>query len=671
MLSYRVAALETDLKKDHVGEVCSHEIFVGQVISDSYTILRAIGSGGRATVYLAHDEQLQQNVALKIWHRYLNTDAINKERFRREAKIAAMLDHPYIVRVRSFGHHEEMPFLIMEYIPGQSLDHYIKQFGPLCGEDFKSIFTAIASALSYAHQNHVLHRDIKPGNIVVNRNELEHPKLVDFGMARVIEESEGIAQHLTRTTAVAGSPAYMSPEQCQGKPVDVRSDIYSLGVTMYEAVTGRLLFDADSELAVMSMHLNDEPVFPPNCAAGAHLRQIILTCLNKDPADRFQSAAELQSTLLGCDTSKFTADEMPEQCVQPQSKKAPLIIGIALTALLAVIGAATFKCQQRDRVSPLGIEKKTATIRALGHENLSARALNSEAQRAWGRGDPPEKIAEMFTTALKVAEREKQTEVIAEIHGSLGELLLGAGQIAEGKRHIENALNRLKSDTPAPTQLLIYRYAAHMFERDSSNAADMAKAEQCLFKALNAADQYTSSDDRDWRQALVLDEISDLYQSRHRYKEEMNYLKQAVDRFRDKVPETAARAAAVIDLALDYDQKLVDVAIKDYEDTRGTGTSSRPIRHLNSAARKLFLRKDYKRARMLALYALEDLRKESAAVSLELLQTLQTLAYFSAETGDLAGAQKYCQQALSYNSKFMNPQLQQSFDTIMKQAGKQ
>ncbi|MBI5031002.1 MAG: tetratricopeptide repeat protein [Chloroflexi bacterium] len=258
-----------------------------------YIVVKPLGRGGMAEVHLARDPLLDRNVAIKVIYPHLANDPDFGERFRREAKLVASLRHNHIVQVYDFDVQNDQPYMVMEYLDGGSLKTRLEalratgQTLPLA--ETARILDAIASALDYAHAHGAIHRDVKPANIILT--SANEPVLTDFGIAKIV----GDAAQLSASGSIVGSPAYMSPEQATSKPVDARSDLYSLGVVLYEMTTGRVPFQGDSPTAVLMQHLNTAPPAPRqfNANIPEATQAVILKTLAKNPAARFPSATEL------------------------------------------------------------------------------------------------------------------------------------------------------------------------------------------------------------------------------------------------------------------------------------------------------------------------------------------------------------------------------------------
>lgn len=265
-----------------------------RVFSERYELSHLIARGGMAEVYRAHDRLLDRPVALKVLFPELSVDRSFVDRFKREARAAANLSHPNIVPVFDWGEDGGTYFIVMEFIDGRPLSSILRSAGPLSAERTADIGAHVAAALGYAHKHLVVHRDVKPGNVLITDDG--HVKVTDFGIARAINTEES----LTQTGAVMGTATYFSPEQAEGIGVDARSDIYSLGVVLFEMVTGRPPYLGESPVAVASKHVRDSPPAPRelNPTIPATFEAIILKSMAKDPAHRYQTAEDLRADLL-------------------------------------------------------------------------------------------------------------------------------------------------------------------------------------------------------------------------------------------------------------------------------------------------------------------------------------------------------------------------------------
>ena len=260
----------------------------GQMLGP-YRIINQIGRGGMATVYKAYQPSIDRYVAIKVLPSQLAESKEFATRFHQEARIIASLEHPHILPVFDYGESDGMAYFVMRYLDAGTLKDRMIEGRPLPVKEIDRLFTQLAEALSYAHSRGIVHRDLKPANALIDSHG--HVFLTDFGIAKLLESA---SPRLTQTDAIMGTPAYISPEQAQANPVDQRSDIYSLGIILYEMVTGSVPFVAETPLAVLFKHISD-PLPPPSLVKPdipAPIEQVILKALAKDPNDRFTTAGE-------------------------------------------------------------------------------------------------------------------------------------------------------------------------------------------------------------------------------------------------------------------------------------------------------------------------------------------------------------------------------------------
>jgi beta-lactam-binding protein with PASTA domain/predicted Ser/Thr protein kinase len=305
------------------------EVAGNTVVDGRYRIVRRLGSGGMADVYCAEDTHLGRQVAIKILHRRFAQDQEFVERFRREAKSAAGLNHPNVVGVFDRGEHEGTYYIAMEFLEGQTLKEIVASEAPLAQERVIDLGLQILQAAGFAHKHGVIHRDFKPHNVIVEGNG--HAKVTDFGIARAG------ASEMTETGSIMGTAQYLSPEQAQGHAVTATSDVYSIGVMLYEMLAGRLPFDGDSAVAVALKHLSEQPApisqWRPD--VNPALEAVVMAALAKDPAQRWQSAEDLAAGLEGAraqieagpnggqDTAAFAAIPMPPAAETAATQLAP------------------------------------------------------------------------------------------------------------------------------------------------------------------------------------------------------------------------------------------------------------------------------------------------------------------------------------------------------------
>jgi beta-lactam-binding protein with PASTA domain/predicted Ser/Thr protein kinase len=263
----------------------------GAIVDNRYKVLSRLGAGGMADVFLAEDQQLGRQVALKLLHRRFAEDPDFVERFRREAQAAAGLQHPNVVSVYDRGSYEDTYYIAMEYLPGRSLKQLIRQEAPLDPIRAIDITIQILKAARFAHRRGVIHRDLKPHNVIID--DSDQAKVTDFGIARAG------ASDMTETGSIMGTAQYLSPEQAQGHAVSAGSDLYSIAVVLYEMLTGRVPFDAEAAVTIALKHVSEAPTAPTaiNPAVPPELEQVVLWALNKNPADRPTDADQLIAAL--------------------------------------------------------------------------------------------------------------------------------------------------------------------------------------------------------------------------------------------------------------------------------------------------------------------------------------------------------------------------------------
>ncbi|MEO3947531.1 Stk1 family PASTA domain-containing Ser/Thr kinase [Gorillibacterium sp. CAU 1737] len=277
---------------------------IGQTLAGRYEILDRVGGGGMALVYKARDILLNRIVAVKVLRPQFVHDEEFIQRFRREAQSAAALSHPNIVSIYDVGQREDIHYIVMEYVEGYTLNDLIKERAPLQVEEAVNISSQICDALDHAHGNQIIHRDIKPHNILIGRNG--RVKVTDFGIARA-----GSSSSITQTGSVVGSVHYFSPEHAKGTAAGAKSDLYSLGIVLYQMLTGRLPFSGESPVSVALKHLQENVEEPRkvNPLIPQSVENIILKAMRKNPEDRYRSAKEMLSDL--------------ETCLRPERRNEP------------------------------------------------------------------------------------------------------------------------------------------------------------------------------------------------------------------------------------------------------------------------------------------------------------------------------------------------------------
>jgi serine/threonine-protein kinase len=332
---------------------------IGRLVSGKYTIEKFLGGGAMGAVYKARFAALEKNVAVKVMHRSVAVDPNFVARFHREAKAASRLDHPNSIRVIDFGEEPDgLLYIAMEYVEGRDLYHVIHEDWPISNSDVGDIVMQALAAIAVAHEMGVIHRDLKPENLMMLRGKNDDEKesyivkVCDFGIAKIMEKddepktSNPAAQKLTTQGLVVGTPEYMSPEQARGEKLDPRSDIYSMGIILYQLLTGRTPFTGDSALAVVLKHITEVPQAPSVHYAGVHkgLEAVALKAIAKDKNDRFQTARAMRNaireSLDGRPMPVDVAAATLETAAAPLAGTAPMVVVGGPVAARGVTAAA-------------------------------------------------------------------------------------------------------------------------------------------------------------------------------------------------------------------------------------------------------------------------------------------------------------------------------------------
>ncbi len=388
---------------------------IGKNLGNRYRILRELGAGGMAKVYLAEDLKGSELIAVKILYPQFSEDISFIQRFIREAKLASTLTDPHIVRVIDYGADRDLHYLVMEYVEGQDLHDTLEKNGPFKWDYALELIDQLATALEHAHVHGVVHRDIKPQNMMLNDNGLL--KVLDFGIARI-----PTLPSLTQSGFI-GSPYYASPEQAMGEEVDIRSDIYSSGIVLYELLSGNIPFDAKSPWSIISQHITSEPPkieLPDGDEIPQNVRDFLNRMLAKRPEDRFQTPAMLRQAI----ASVLAGQPVPEDIEDPKST--------------------------------LSLDKGALV------ESLHERAVQAMEAQEWARAvDLLSQAAQLAPDNTEIAEKLAEMEKEARLSS-----LYKTGSRAMASKRWEEALNHFKviaeleSDYKDVNQLLLQTHAA-------------------------------------------------------------------------------------------------------------------------------------------------------------------------------------------------------------------
>lgn len=497
----------------------------GKVFDGRYIVKRVIGVGGMGTVYEATHTALENRVAIKTLRTELLDEATIMARFEQEARSCAVLSHPNLVNVIDCGISEDSePYLVMEYLEGPLLMDDVREGGKLNLDKFFEVFMQACSALEYAHCQGVIHRDLKPGNILITKGPegSRITKIVDFGIAK-IEDLGGNIQMLTQTGEVLGSPSYMSPEQCAGESVNYRADIYALGCVMYEAIAGKQAFAGYNIMEVLEKQLTERPedldehLIKAN--APGELKDVIMKCLEKDPANRYQSCEEIHDSLKSIKENMLGS--LPIEIAGFKFRLETLVA--VLLAMAVGLCIANFNNLIPEEMSDRISGRKAEKAETLSKEAESA--LSSTLYASFG-GEHEDRHSvdalKIKLEDLKKSGASKETLVVFTLaiinsYHDMQDYQSGIAYFLKKKELLRSfeytlrkkiSLGKANKDNIAANSLAFcYYYTAYCYKNIPSNKSNRAQnlesADQLYQKAIRISREYNASP---WAQAKVLRE---------------------------------------------------------------------------------------------------------------------------------------------------------------------
>lgn len=500
----------------------SYDRLMGATLGDRYEVVDVLSSGGAGDVLKVRHREIGRVYAAKVLRFAASASPESLQRFKREAQLLCKLRHPNIVTVHAFGLDKEFgPYLVMDLLEGTSLTELVRSNGALPLREASKFFIEICDALSNAHHEGIVHRDVKPSNVmIVNENGDRKAVLVDFGAGKLIAECD---QRLTATSAVLGTPLYMSPEQCMSKPVDKRSDVYSMGCLMYEVLTGKPPFTGESSYEVMDQHLKMMPPPPsvanPGMQIPTQLDEVISIALQKDPANRFDTLTKIKERIEACLKNPVYAKPIRKPAANPKTaiafgKRSIILATLAVVSVGLLIGTALSlrkheptPVEDRASVGQLsdqvdGLIKQRRYDQALElSERITDRLSREPARRsvveAWTTkgviyelNNDPHLAVKALLRALQIAQSAREPNWVRHINLKLGVDYSLAEDVRSSRKYLLEARKEIQFFTPVDRWAILHRLSVDEMVLGNPQAAMSAIQESIKV----AKDSTTESD---------------------------------------------------------------------------------------------------------------------------------------------------------------------------------
>lgn len=482
------------------GPASGADPLIGTVLDNKYRIDQFLGEGGFSRVYKATHLQLKKPVALKLLHEQFATDQDKRDRLTREARTTSVLNHPNIVRLHDFaGYADCKPYLVMDYVEGSSLAELLRKGRHFTIAECIQIASQACDALEAAHKQNIIHRDLKPENIMLlddQEGRLLTVKLLDFGIAKVLQGEGDSLIARTQTGEVLGTPAYMSPEQCQGHQLGFSSDIYSLGCVIYELLTGAKAFSAESHLLIMLQHINKMPETFASAASGRQfpvaLEAAVFKALAKKPGDRFRNAAGFKKALIEASAKEKSSLKSFACLLQSRSKarKADwrfLLITALCFCAVAAVSIAAFSFRQHQQAGNFeDTLSYSQLVTKLDQDLQQAKATHAPASQ---RVDillrlvqlAPKKYDQEFENTIKLARDTRDAKILANLLDNKARRLLKSNP-EEAAAAAGEAVN-LASNFSEERDLYLKLYL-NTLGMANYNARDFVNAEKAFLQCL-------------------------------------------------------------------------------------------------------------------------------------------------------------------------------------------